>query len=382
MNDKLYKDLRQHLDNLPGGFPETSSGVELKILKHLFTLEEASLALNLTLMSEDAATIAYRINRPLDETKKLLETMAFKGLILRSKDYGKAPKYMALQYIVGIWELQVGRLTPQLVKYMEEYVPQLMDVKIWKKTPQMRTIPVNQSIDNSLEVMTYENAYQLLDKKKNFVISPCICRKEMAMEDKACKKPVEVCISFGNEEDFFLKNNVGKKATKQEVIEVLKLADKAGLVLQPNNGKDINWLCCCCGCCCAILRTARTYPKPAKILSSPFIAKADLDLCTGCGVCVKRCQIDAIKIEDKKIKIDYDRCIGCGLCITTCKPSALKLERKPAGTFPSTSHNIVSASLKILHQRKKTNPMELTKMVGKSFKDRYKSKDIRKNIND
>jgi Pyruvate/2-oxoacid:ferredoxin oxidoreductase delta subunit len=377
MSDNLYKKLAEHLDSLPGGYPETESGVEIKILELLFSPEEAGIALNLTLMPEDAAAIAYRSNKSLQKTSEMLEDMASKGLVLRTKKEKNSPKYTALQFVVGIWEFQVHRLTPQLVEYMDEYIPHLLDVKTWKKTPQMRTIPVNESIDNSLKVMTYENAYELVKKKDSFIISPCVCRKEKAIDGSACSRPVETCISFGGDEDFYLKNNIGRKATREEVFDILKLSNKKGLVLQPSNGKDIHWLCCCCGCCCGILRTVKNYPKPEQILSSPFIVSLDESLCTGCGVCEKRCQMDACKVTDEKVKIDFDRCIGCGLCVSTCKPQALKLERKPENNVPSVPHNIVTASLKILHQRGKTSPVELSKMIGKSLMDRYKSRHLR-----
>lgn len=37
----IYKRLAKHLDNLPASFPPTDSGVEIRILKNLFTPEEA-----------------------------------------------------------------------------------------------------------------------------------------------------------------------------------------------------------------------------------------------------------------------------------------------------------------------------------------------------
>ena len=37
----VYTRLREHLDRLPAGFPATESGVELRILKRLFTPDEA-----------------------------------------------------------------------------------------------------------------------------------------------------------------------------------------------------------------------------------------------------------------------------------------------------------------------------------------------------
>ncbi len=49
MAKNVYEKLARHLDNLPMGFPSTKSGVELSILRNLFTPEEAAFAPHLTL---------------------------------------------------------------------------------------------------------------------------------------------------------------------------------------------------------------------------------------------------------------------------------------------------------------------------------------------
>jgi hypothetical protein len=43
---EVYEKLRERLDMFPQGFPKTQSGVELEILKNLFTEEEAKIALS------------------------------------------------------------------------------------------------------------------------------------------------------------------------------------------------------------------------------------------------------------------------------------------------------------------------------------------------
>ena len=40
MNYDLYRRLQKHLDRLPIPFPETKTGIELKLLKSLFTEKE------------------------------------------------------------------------------------------------------------------------------------------------------------------------------------------------------------------------------------------------------------------------------------------------------------------------------------------------------
>ena len=120
MTMHIYRKLAQHLDDLPAGFPSTESGVEFRILKRLFTQEEAELALHLTLFPDEAEVIASRAGIDLEEAAQRLTKMAKKGLIYSIERDGKLPKYMANQYIVGIWEFNVNNLDVDLIRDMEE----------------------------------------------------------------------------------------------------------------------------------------------------------------------------------------------------------------------------------------------------------------------
>lgn len=40
--------------------------------------------------------------------------------------------------------------------------------------------------------------------------------------------------------------------------------------------------------------------------------------CIGCKICEKKCEFDAIKVENNLAKIDYDKCTLCGQCIEAC----------------------------------------------------------------
>lgn len=44
---ELYRELQKHLERIPVGLPPTESGIELKVLQHHFTLEEAYMATKL-----------------------------------------------------------------------------------------------------------------------------------------------------------------------------------------------------------------------------------------------------------------------------------------------------------------------------------------------
>ena len=79
MEKDIYQKLAQHLDDLPAGYPATASGVELRILRRLFSPEEAQLAVHLTPIPEGAPVVARRCGLPVAETAQRLQTMEAEG---------------------------------------------------------------------------------------------------------------------------------------------------------------------------------------------------------------------------------------------------------------------------------------------------------------
>lgn len=328
MAKDIYKKLAEHLDELPGGFPPTESGVELKILRKLFTPEEAEIAVHTTLIPEEAKIIAKRAGWPEEEAASVLDRMGRTGLLLFVERPGHPTLFMAAQYVIGIWEYHVNTLDRELVDYMEEYVPTLMDPRAWKKAPQLRTIPVGKSLTPKQAAMPYEEAAVLIDMQKKILVAPCICRREHKIAGRGCDRPEETCLIFGSATDYYLKNKIGRLIEKEEAHRILEEADRAGLVLQPSNSQKILNICLCCGCCCQILLGLKRMPVPAEYISSSYVAVLDEEKCVGCERCVTRCQMEALRMEGDKAVLKLSNCIGCGLCVTTCKPGALTLSRK------------------------------------------------------
>ena len=371
MMHTVYHDLARHLDGLPGGFPPTPEGVELRILRRLFSASEARLACQLSLIPETPCVVGYRCGLSADAAAVRLDAMWKKGLILRQVTAGRPPRYLASQFVVGIWEFQVNRLDPQLVADMEAYIPILFNPDTWRKAPQMRTVPVKRSIDPNLSVLPYEAADELIRRKKHFVISPCICRKERHVAGHGCGGPLDACISFGNSNSYYVEAGIGRPVDRKTVLALLETADQAGLVLQPSNSRDPEWICCCCGCCCGVLRTVKSYPRPAALMASPFIVEFDRQSCIACGVCVGRCQMDALANRDSFIHLDQHRCIGCGLCVSTCPTDALRLVRKSRTDQPKVPSTIAGALLRTAWKRRRLGPFRLAAEIAKSQRDRY-----------
>ncbi|MCB9421227.1 MAG: 4Fe-4S binding protein [Ardenticatenaceae bacterium] len=372
MNEEIYRRLAQHLDDLPAGYPATESGVELRILRRLFTPEEAALAIHLTLLPEEARVVARRAGLPLAEVAQRLAEMEQKGLIYaKHSRSGGAPQYQAAPFVVGIWEFQVGRLTPELVHDFEEYAPHLLQV--WEKTPQLRTIPVGESIDAQMEIMPYEQAEEIIRDQKLIVVAPCICRQEKQLVGEGCGKPLETCLSFGSGAAYYQRNGLGREIDQTEALSILRQANAAGLVLQPGNSKRAGFICCCCGDCCGVLRNLKQHPQPSSVLASAFFAKVDAELCISCGVCETRCQMEALDVYDDGVPVVNEaRCIGCGLCVTTCPSEAIVLKRKE--TPPPIPANTAMTHIQLGKARGKMSNSDLVMLAVKSKVDRLLAK--------
>jgi len=364
--DDLYRRLARHLDDLPGGFPPTESGVELRILRRLFNEQEAELALHVSLLPEGAGVIARRAKIKRAEAESRLADMARKGLIMRLE--GETIRYVAAQFVIGIWEFHVNDLDPELVRDVEEYMPVLF-AEAWK-VPQLRTIPVNQSLEHSLTVLPYERAEEIVRRAGRIVVAPCICRREQRIAGEGCDKLLEACLVFDVAADLYLRNGLGRPIEQADALAILERADKQGLVLQPGNSQQAMNICCCCGCCCGVLRSLKAYPKPVELAASPFAAAADPESCAGCGTCASRCQMGALRMETEKVALNRDRCIGCGLCVSTCATGSLTLVRKPDSAQPKVPKNGIQALIDLGRARGKFGAADFARMMLKSKMDR------------
>ncbi len=348
----VYERLAKHLDNLPASYPATDSGVELRILKQLFTPEEAETATALVLFPEPGDVIAKKLGRNECDVEPLLFSMSRKGLIGRS---GKERyHYMAANFIMGIWEYHVNALDEMLIRDVNEYIPQIWE-KSWakQKNQQKRVIPVSKSIPAEMNIMPYEKAETIIKKQSKIVVVPCICRKEHAMTGHGCGKPLEVCLMLGANAVFYDENNIGRSITQEEALEILNKACEAGLVLQPSNSQKPFVICMCCGCCCFSLKNLNKMDAPAKIACTNYHVIVSKDDCTGCGNCEDICQMGAIKVEDGSADVNLARCIGCGLCVTRCEFHAIRLIEKEESKKYSIPANTIEQYMKIARERGK-----------------------------
>lgn len=340
---EVYRALQRHLDRLPIGFPPTESGVEIRILKQLFTPEEAKLATQLSMLPEPLSRIHKRVKRSglsIDELERQLDSMVRKGLVMsRTKDGQKC--YGNEMLAIGMYEHQVDRLTKDFAKDMLQYLDEGFGGELYRtKTPQLRTIPIERGIPQEYGVRTYDSIREIIGAiQGQIVVANCICRQAKDIVGESCHqtKLRETCLIFGQGAHHYLDMGLARLITKQEALGILEKAEEAGLVLQPVNSQRPQAVCCCCGDCCGLLMAAKRFPKPAELFATNYYAEVDDKLCNACSVCVDRCQMQAVTLPNDVCIVNRDRCIGCGICVASCSPKAIHLRMKEVESVPPTS---------------------------------------------
>lgn len=340
---RIYCDLQKHLDRMPVGFPATKSGVEIRILKHLFTPEEAKLATQLSMVAEPLERIYQRVKESgasIEELQHILDQMERKGTIMTSK-VGDEKRYSNAQFAVGMYEFQVDRLTKDFVKDFRQYSDEAFDKEIDRtRIPQLRTIPVEKSISLSekYQVSSYDSVRKIVENVSGQIaVANCVCRQTRDLEGESCTTTNlrETCLIFyPGLVEHYISVGIGHPITKKEALDILEKAQEAGLVLQPVNAQQPGGFCCCCGDCCGVLLSVKKFPRPADFYATNYYAEVDPELCTGCQECVERCQLEALTIVDGVAAVNRDRCIGCGNCVAVCEFNASKLRKKEEESVP------------------------------------------------
>jgi len=340
----IYRKLQEHLDQMPIGFPRAESGSDIRVLKHLFTPEEAKIATFLKFSwyrdIEPLDQIYKRIKDTgitLEELEQVLDIMAKKGSIM-SKREGKRKFYGTAALIIGIYEYQVNRLTKDFLKALNEYIGEIWGAKAnLTNYDQMRIIPVDIDVVPENFIAPFDNVKKIVEESQGpFVKANCICRQDMELQGDPCKMTnhKDNCLAIGDMAQQYIDHGWGVQISREETLDLLHQNQEEGLVFRPNNAQNVDFICSCCYCCDGGIVNLAKLPDPANYALSNYFAEVDPDLCTGCGTCLDRCQMKAITQIGDISSIERKRCIGCGNCVAVCPSEAIIFQKKKNQYIP------------------------------------------------
>ncbi|MEM3896346.1 MAG: 4Fe-4S binding protein [Archaeoglobaceae archaeon] len=341
---EIYEKLREKLDKAPVGFPKTVSGVEKEILRVLFSEEEAKIAVHMPFIPFTAEQLAEKTGKSLEYVERILNEMARKGTVWKGERKGRI-EYRLFPVVVGLSEMQFlpgprneeiqRKLAPLFRRYQKEG---FLDEIGNRNYAIMRALPERDAISDNAEIIPFEDAVKLVKARDYHAVGYCACRMMAKLNGEGCRHSLENCLHFGSLARYMVEHGYARKITADEAIEILKKANREGLVHTTERSQGpISTICNCCSDCCAFFKAIHEAKHPKTIAHSSYIASVDFGRCLACGICMLRCPMKAIRVRINRepAEIDAEKCLGCGVCVPTCPVEAIELiEREEKAEIP------------------------------------------------
>lgn len=192
---KSYYNLQKRLDQAAQGAP--SSETLFKILKIFFTQKEAELVSILPLNFFTIKQASETWNKSRKSTKKILNTLADKGILF---DFKKANThaYILAPTMAGFFEFSLMRTDGKFnTKVLSELFYQYINTeeefvrRIFMLNPPLGRVYVQEtSIQPKYQavVLDYERAAHIIKTASCISVSTCYCRHKMEHVGKACEQ--------------------------------------------------------------------------------------------------------------------------------------------------------------------------------------------------
>lgn len=282
-------------------------------------------------MAEIAMKMGKRKPRTLEDMVRLtgkdkaylediLQKMSINGLIEYNWENPRHEKqYVLPMFVPGSAEF--ANMNAELLEEhpeMGRFFERMSRVPLEKVTPMvppggagigMHVIPVEKAIEMENQSVSVEHISHWLDKYDGkYAASPCSCRRSRKTFEEGCgDDPEGWCIAVGDMADYVVETNKGGRyITREEALEIMKVAEENGFVHQITNidGEDKIFAICNCNVnVCYALRTSQLFNTP-NMSRSAYVAHVKTENCVACGRCVEYCPAGAVKLGQKLCKKD------------------------------------------------------------------------------
>jgi ferredoxin len=343
-----YEQLVERLNRFPQGAPP--SDLLYQILQMLFSEREAGLVALLPIkpFTVDKAAQVWHIS--VSQAQVVLDELAGRAILVDTVNPRGQQTYVLPPPMAGFFEFSMMRLRGDLdQKLLAELFYQYMNVEeefikalFTEGETQLGRVFVQEaalSQANTLLVLDYERASEVIKSASHRGIGVCYCRHKMRHMGRNCQASMEICMTFNGSAASLIKHGFAREVDVSEGLDLLQQAQDQNLVqFGENVRRRVNFICNCCGCCCEAMIAGRRFAFLNPIHTSNFMPRIDESSCNGCGKCANACPVEAMTLVSannphrpkmRKAKLDESLCLGCGVCVRTCKPGAIWLEPRP-----------------------------------------------------
>lgn len=318
---KLGKKVTDRIPEKLGIHKITRNSPEYIMLDAILTDEEVDLALQMEVRKPLTFEELLKLTgMPKEKLEPLLKEMSNKGILeYNCENETRTKQYVLPMFVPGsaeFFNMNGGLLKehPEAGTFFER-MTRLPLEKVTPFVPEggagigMHVIPVEKAIEMNQEAIGLEKISYWLDKYEGkYAKSPCSCRRSRLTHDEGCgDDPDGWCIAVGDMADYVVETHKdGVYITKEEALEIFKIAEDNGFVHQVTNidGKDKIFAICNCNVnVCYALRTSQLFNTP-NMSRSAYVAHVDKSKCVACGKCVEFCPAGAVKLGQKLCKKD------------------------------------------------------------------------------
>ncbi len=342
-----YAELVERLNRFPQGAPP--SDTLYKILQILFSEKEARLVALLPIKPFTAEKASQVWKMDLLAARKVLDELAGRAILVDVEQDGNIV-YTLPPPMAGFFEFSMMRLRQDIdQKVLGELFYQYMNVEeefiralFINGETQLGRVFVHEpalSVENTLHVLDYERASEVIRTATHRGVGVCYCRHKMEHIGQACKAPMDICMTFNTTANSLTRHGYARPVDIKEGLDLLQQAYENNLVQFGENVREgVNFICNCCGCCCEAMIAARKFGLLNPVHTTNFLPEIHDDLCNGCGKCVSACPVEAMTLVSandprhpnrKKARLNEEICLGCGVCVRACARNGLALRSRP-----------------------------------------------------